>query len=71
MEEDESKLVEFNEILSGTGDEDAKDKEIKANLVRLVEQIERKMPSRRAKIDEIKAQIVELESKLDGDPKKD
>lgn len=71
LEEDESKLTEFNEILNGTGDEDAKDKEIKANLVRLVEQIERKIPGRRAKIDEIKTQIAELEGKLAGDQKKD
>lgn len=69
LAEDESKLAEFNEILSGTGDEDAKDKEIKANLVRLVEQIERKVPNRKAKIEDVKAQIAELEQKLHEDKK--
>lgn len=69
LAEDESKLIEFREILAGTGDEDAKDREIKANLVRLVEQIERKMPIRKSKIDDVKAQIEELEQKLEEDKK--
>ncbi len=64
LAEDESKLAEFKEILAGTGDEDAKDKEIKANLVKLVEQIEKRMPNRLSKIADVKAQIRELEDKL-------
>ncbi len=64
LAEDESKLAEFKEILAGTGDEDAKDKEIKANLVKLVDQIEKRMPNRLSKIADVKAQIQELEDKL-------
>lgn len=64
LAEDESKLAEFKEILANTTDDDAKDREIKANLVRLVEQIERKMPNRKSKIEDVKAQIAELEQKL-------
>ncbi|HRP91022.1 MAG TPA: DUF349 domain-containing protein [Edaphocola sp.] len=65
LAEDESKLSEFKEILNGTGAEDAKDKEIKENLGRLIEQIERKMPSRIAKIEDVKKQIFDLEKKLE------
>jgi len=64
LAEDESKLAEFKEILAGTGDEDAKDKEIKANLVKLVEQIEKRIPNRIAKRGDVLAQIEELEQKL-------
>lgn len=64
LQEEESKLVEFNEILSQTGNEDAKDAEIKQNLKNLVAQIEKRLPGRKAKIEEVKAQIAELEQKL-------
>jgi hypothetical protein len=64
LAEDESKLAEFKEILANTADEDAKDREIKSNLVKLVDQIERKIPNRKAKIEDVKVQIAELEQKL-------
>jgi hypothetical protein len=64
LREEESKLAEFNEILSQNTEEDAKDVEIKQNLRNLVGQIEKRIPARKHKIDEVKMQIEELEQKL-------
>jgi len=70
LEEDENRLSEFMDILSNHPDEDTKDKEIKANLQKLVEQLERKIPNKRAKIADVEAQIRELEEKLQNEKKK-
>lgn len=64
LREEESKLAEFNEILAQTGEEDAKDIEIKQNLRNLVVQIEKRIPARKHKIEEVQNQIGELEQKL-------
>ncbi|RQO31880.1 hypothetical protein DBR32_03485 [Taibaiella sp. KBW10] len=71
LQEEESKWTEFTEILAQTGEEDAKDAEIKQNLKNLVAQIEKRLPGRKAKIEEVKAQIAELEQKINENDHKE
>lgn len=64
LKDDEERLAEFHETLNNTEDQDAKDKEIKKHVSNLVQQIERRLPNKRSKIEDVKQQIAELEQKL-------
>ena len=64
LKEDEERLAEFHDTLNSTEEEDAKDKEIKKHVSNLVQQLERRLPSKRSKIEDVKMQIEELEQKL-------
>jgi hypothetical protein len=64
LNDEESKLVEFRNSLQNTTDTGtAKELELKRHLEQLIQQIERKLPTRKAKIEEVQQQYDELKAK--------
>lgn len=63
LREDEEKLKDFTESLANTESKDAKDEEIRKHLQNLIRQIESKLPAKRQKVEEVRAQLAELEKK--------
>lgn len=71
LTDEENKLVEFNESLSNTEENgNAKDMELRKHLQNLIQQIERKLPARKNKIEEVKQQLAELEQRKAEQEKK-
>jgi hypothetical protein len=60
LEEEESKLADFRESLNNTTGSGSKEEELRKHLENLIHQIERKIPARKEKINEVSRQYEEL-----------
>jgi chromosome segregation ATPase len=63
LADEESKLSEFAESLKNTTGEGHKEEELRKHLENLIQQIERKLPARREKVEEVAKQLEELQQK--------
>lgn len=63
LEDEEAKLTEFTESLKNTTGEGHKEDELRKHLENLISQIERKLPARREKVEEVSKQLEELQQK--------
>lgn len=63
LEEEEEKLADFKTSLSATTGDSAKDEELRQHLMKLIRQIESKLPDRKEKIAEVTLQKAALDEK--------
>lgn len=63
LAEEENKLADFRESLNNTTGNSAKEEELRKHLENLISQIEKKLPARREKIEEVSRQYEELRQK--------
>lgn len=63
LADEEAKLSEFTESLENTSGSGHKEEELRKHLTNLIQQIERKLPARREKIEEVSKQLEELQQK--------
>lgn len=63
LEDEEAKLAEFTESLKNTTGEGHKEDELRKHLENLIQQIEKKLPARREKVEEVSKQLEELQQK--------
>jgi len=63
LEDEEAKLTEFTESLKNTTGEGHKEEELRRHLENLIQQIEKKLPARREKVEEVAKQLEELQQK--------
>lgn len=63
LEDEEAKLAEFTESLKNAAGDGPKDVELRNHLNNLIQQIERKLPARREKVEEVSKQWEELQQK--------
>lgn len=60
LEEEEQKLADFRESLNNTNGTGSKEEELRRHLENLIQQIEKKIPARKEKIQEVTRQYEEL-----------
>lgn len=60
QEEEEDRLKEFTESISSISGDGPKDTELKSHLEALIQQLEKRIPTRRAKIIDVEKQLKEL-----------
>ena len=71
LEEEESKLADFRESLNNTTGSGTKEEELRKHLENLIHQIEKKIPARKEKINEVSRQYEELlQKKTEGKPER-
>lgn len=71
LDEEENKLADFRESLNNTTGTGSKEEELRKHLENLIHQIEKKLPARREKIDEVSRQYEELlQKRTDAKPEK-
>jgi hypothetical protein len=63
LKEEEDKLADFRESLNNTTGNSSKEEELRKHLENLIHQIEKKIPARQEKIQEVSRQLDELEQK--------
>jgi hypothetical protein len=64
LQDDEGRLKEFTESVANTEVKDGKDEEIREHLQTLIRQLESKIPIKKKKIEDARAQLAEMEKKV-------